>query len=126
MDLSWLSEGAKVLAPVASLAASSWTLLNTARILLAQKKREKMENTPISIVLMGESDYVLPYKPLRKTLSRAEVMGVLGMAAPGQRIVLSSLNDVFVGGSFDQVLSGKTDVLIIPVSQAEMLQFTGF
>ena len=126
MDLSWLTEGAKVLAPIASLAASSWTLLNTARILLAQKKREKMENTPIMIVLMGETDYILPYRPLRKTLSRAEVMGVLGMSAPGQRVVLSSLNDVFVNGSFDQVLSGKTNVLVIPVSQAEMIQFTGF
>ena len=120
----WFIELAKTLAPVAGLAASCWTLINTGKILWLARKREKLENERITIVIScPEVDVVLDYKPQRKTLSRAELLGILGMHSSGGRFTLSKLPKVFTSGQFDRIMSGEESVLRIEASEAEAVFF---
>ena len=120
----WLVEWARIFAPIAGLAASCWTLLNTARLLVSARRREKLENEAITIVIASPTgEFEIPYKPLRKALSRAELMGVLGMSSRHGRFSLLPLTDVFVGGDFDRVVRGELSVLRVAATKEELSQF---
>jgi len=124
MSWMWMAEGAKLLAPIVGLAASCWTLINTARLLVSARRREKMENEEIIIVISSFNKEVeLPYRPGRKSLSRAELLGILGMFAHNGRFSLSLLTEIFTYGEFNRVMRGEISVMRIPATEEEMKQF---
>lgn len=89
----WVVEWAFAHAPAAGLTASCWTLVNTARLLVSARRREKLESEAITIVIASPTgEFEVPYKPLRKTLSRAELMGILGMSSR-HGMTLTGLDD---------------------------------
>lgn len=124
MSWMWLVDGAKLLAPIVGLAASCWTLINTARLLVSARRREELENEEITIIISSlNTELELPYKPRRKSLNRAELMGIIGMFSLNGRFTLSMLTVEFVHGEFSNVMVGKTSVLRITATEEEMKQF---
>lgn len=116
------------LAPVASTIASCWTVANTFRLLANQYKQKKLDEEKIPIILQGPTrELILAYRPMRKTLSRAEILGIIGMSVAGvnMRFTLRKLNDVFTDGRFERMMKGVTNALVIQVSDEELMQFVG-
>lgn len=112
---------------VISLAAAFFAFLGWMKaksLMKAQAAEKRLKETPIQISLVcNGSKLALPYKPLRQSLTRAEVAGVIGMYALGRRYNVPALGKVFSAGTFDEVLKGKSNQLEIPASQAELLMF---
>jgi hypothetical protein len=66
----------------------------------------------------------LPYRPLRKTISRAELLGFLGMIpSRQQRFDIAFLHDPVFFNRLQAVQDGRADCLEIPVSEEEWRQF---
>lgn len=89
--------------------------------------KEKRLNLPIPIYLVSagkwEPLYKLPFKPTRRIVTRAEVLGLLGMIPSRQeRIDWTWLHDPEFMRHIEEVHRGDRDSLEIPLSPAEFDQ----
>ncbi len=94
------------------------------RVLATQKRA--LEHVEISLQLEGEDSAIaLPLEMLRKDISRAELLGRLGMALKnqGQRFSLKALSTPAFMQSVNEVVEGKTSKLVIPCTKEEIEQF---
>jgi hypothetical protein len=94
------------------------------KVLRAQKRA--LEGVTITLVLQGHgAERELPLEMLRKDVSRAELLGRLGMALKnqGQRFSLAALSTPAFMRAVNEVAEGKTSNLIIPCTEQEMEQF---
>jgi len=93
--------------------------------MLATQKRA-LEHVEVALRLEGENSTVaLPLEMLRKDISRAELLGRLGMALKnqGQRFSLKALSTPAFMRSVNEVVEGKTSTLVIPCTKEEIDQF---
>ena len=89
-------------------------------------QRRAMEHVEVQLLLEGEgSTIVLPLEMLRKDISRAELLGRLGMALKnqGQRFSLRAMSTSAFMRSLNEVVEGKTSTLVIPCTKEELDQF---
>jgi hypothetical protein len=92
-------------------------------------QREKVLAQSVTIRLIsegkGERLYDLPYLPPRRLVTRAEVLGLLGMipsAAPGERYEWVWLHDPAFMRDLEAVHQGCSDILTIPLCPDEFAQ----
>jgi len=89
-------------------------------------QRRAMEHVEVQLRLEGEDSTVaLPLEMLRKDISRAELLGRLGMALKnqGQRFSLKAMSTPAFMRSVNEVVEGKTSTLVIPCTKEELDQF---
>ena len=94
------------------------------KMLAAQ--RRALEHVEVQLRLEGEDSTVaLPLEMLRKDISRAELLGRLGMALKnqGQRFSLKAMSTPVFMRSVNEVVEGKTSTLVIPCTKEELDQF---
>ena len=93
---------------------------------LANKRREILLNQTISIFLVDESgeegEYLLPYSPLRRELTRAEILGIPGMFSGKTRFNIPRLTEVFTSGQLQQILLGLSSEIKICTPHDEFLR----
>ncbi len=106
------------------------TMVFSVLIWLHQKRKEKRDNALIHIRLRCDNPAVtitLQGQIRRKDLTRAEILGLLGMLpmkTKGQRYELSNLNkQVFFDELEDAQINSLITEVIIPFQQDELLQF---
>lgn len=93
--------------------------------MLATQKRA-LEHVKVALQLEGEDRTVnLPLEMLRKDISRAELLGRLGMALKnqGQRFSLRAMSTPAFMRLVNEVVEGKTSTLVIPCTKEEIEQF---
>ena len=89
-------------------------------------QRRAMEHVEVQLRLEGEdSTIALPLEMLRKDISRAELLGRLGMALKnqGQRFSLKALSTPTFMRAVNEVVEGHTSTLVIPCTKEELDQF---
>lgn len=80
--------------------------------------RRRRDSDRVAIRLrFGDSDVVLAYRPLRGEVSRAELMGILGMYAKDRfnPKVLDAL-PVLAAGKLADVLEARSDEIVVPIN----------
>lgn len=93
------------------------------------KRAEALGNEEVRVVLTlegADESRTLPLNILRKDLSRAEILGRLGMIPMkerGKRFSLRGIATPAFMQAINEVSVGKSDTLTIPVSEEEMGQF---
>lgn len=98
-------------------------------IFLRDWRNAKRQNATISFVLWlgdGADQVTLPITVKRRELSRAEVLGRLGMlpmAEKGKRFSLAYLAKTEFLDQLDLVASGESSLVLIPATAAEAAQF---
>jgi len=94
--------------------------------LLAQKKREEQIVSVFFCVAEGNKTIFLPFEIVRRDVSRAEILGRMGMLPiqekSGRFVVRGLLTPEFFK-NLNEVREGKTSVLHIPITQKELEQF---
>lgn len=90
-------------------------------------RREKRLNQPIPIRLVStgkwEPLHTLPFRPVRRIVTRAEVLGLLGMIPSRQeRFDWTWLHNPEFMHHIEEVHSGERDSLEIPLSPDEYAQ----
>jgi len=98
--------------------------IGVVKMLAAQ--RRALEHVEVQLRLEGEDSTVaLPLEMLRKDISRAELLGRLGMALKnqGQRFSLRAMSTPAFMRSVNEVVEGKTSTLVIPCTKEEIDQF---
>jgi hypothetical protein len=96
---------------------------------LKYRRLERMGRDVIVIRLVSVHDpaivlHEIPYRPLRKSICRAELLGYLGMIPSGQqRFDLAFLHDPAFFVLLQRVQDGHADLMEIPVTEAEWRQF---
>jgi len=98
--------------------------IGVVKMLAAQ--RRALEHVEVQLRLEGEDSTVaLPLEMLRKDISRAELLGRLGMALKnqGQRFSLRAMSTPAFMRSVNEVVEGKTSTLVIPCTKEELDQF---
>lgn len=123
----WLEQVKNVIQqvmPVVTVVMTIVTFLTARRIKKRQEEQKRLAEMPITIRIVSPKagTHVCAYSPSRSTLSRSEVLGILGMECQG-KFTLVNLSEVFTGGLFRQVLDGKLDALEIPATDEEIAQF---
>lgn len=89
-------------------------------------QRRALEHVEVQLRLEGENSTIaLPLEMLRKDISRAELLGRLGMALKnqGQRFTLKALSTPKFMRAVNEVVEGRTSALIIPCTKEELDQF---
>jgi len=89
-------------------------------------QRRALEHVEVQLRLEGEGRTVaLPLEMLRKDISRAELLGRLGMALKnqGQRFSLKALSTPAFMRAVNEVVEGRTSTLVIPCTKEELDQF---
>lgn len=100
-------EHVESLTSLALLPISVFSLWAVSKLRKRNRIREANARTPIRIVLEGTggSRVELPYRPRRDQLSRAELLGILGMYGGKERFETASIvNKLLNDGQLDQVL----------------------
>lgn len=98
-------------------------------IWVKMKLDEKKANEEINVFLElynGDSLKTLPLSMLRKDISRAEILGRLGMlpmGEKGKRFSIRYLADNSFIGNINDITKNKTNKLIILVNNDELNQF---
>lgn len=121
MDAFWvgLDKYGMLVAAAASLySAAMWVI---------QKRRERRMKDPIVIRLVCEETagvlYELPIRPPRGTVTRAEVLGLLGMIpSRQQRFDWKNLIDPEFMDQLAEVVARRRNVVEIAISAAEFAQ----
>ena len=92
-------------------------------------RREKTLRQPVCIHLVrkcnGDLLYVLPFQPPRRLITRAEVLGLLGMipsAEAGKRFEWAWLHQPEFMNHLEEIHLGLRDVLEIRITDAEFAQ----
>lgn len=95
------------------------------KVLAAQ--RRQAERVEVALRLVGEDQSVtLPLEMLRKDVSRAELLGRLGMLPmrqKGQRFSIQSLSTPAFMRAVNEVVEGNSSILVIHASREEFDQF---
>lgn len=116
--LPWITKAVTIITMLASLRA--WWIA---------RKQAELQRIAAQLVQIQVSDgthiHVFAYSPRRSQLSRAELLGIIGMEVGGGRFTLNLLTEIFTGGAFERVLNGTSSILSIPCSEEEMEQFYG-
>lgn len=91
------------------------------------RRRNRILDQPVTIRLVsivdGRELFVLPYSPARRTLTRAELLGLLGMIPSGQkRYDWKSLIEPQFFQSIEDTLQGKCATIDISLSEEEFRQ----
>jgi hypothetical protein len=132
--ISLATEGKKIwddIAPLIGILTSIWGAAQAYRAWeTAQKGREeaaKIEaqwNAQIELVLIAPDgkERILPYHPSRGQLSRAELLGILGLYGGKERFDANLLIPLLEAGDLSAVTRGDADTLRIPSSAAFWLQ----
>lgn len=132
--LSLFQEGKKyweTMAPIAAIGTSLWGVLQAYRAWESSEKgrmeaakTEAQWNAPIQLILVSPEgkERVLPYEPARGQLTRAELLGILGIYGGKERFDANLLLTLLESGDLNKVTKGDTDTLRIPSSQAFWLQ----
>ncbi len=98
----------------AIFAAFAWVQARrTAKSLAAAEKLRKQQITLILVDGHGK-EVIIPYRPRRDQLGRAEFLGILGLYGGKERFETARLLPIFEEGDFSAVLEGKADVIRIP------------
>lgn len=92
-----------------------------------RERRRGLEEVRVTLHLGGEEgEIVLPLFLLRRDVSRAELLGRIGMLPmrqPGQRFTLSRIGSPEVIRGINSVARGEADTLRIPATREEVEQF---
>jgi hypothetical protein len=91
------------------------------------QSRERQLQEPVIVRLVAEEDgrhlLELPHRPARRTVTRAEVLGLLGMIpSRQQRFDWKWLLDARFMQHIEEIHRGDRDVLEIPLTAAEFRQ----
>ena len=92
-----------------------------------RRQRELEVPVPVRLVsaLGGSLLYELPFQPPRRTVTRAEVLGLLGMipsTEPGRRYEWEWLHQPEFMRDLEEIYQGKRQVLEIHLNEAEFAQ----
>ncbi len=96
---------------------------------VAARRTRQLAQELVKIVLRIEGEgreIALPLEIVRRDLSRAELLGRIGMLPmrkPGARFTLRALGSPAVMREINRVSRGETNVLAIPASTEEVEQF---
>jgi len=117
----------EIVAQASNLAGAIGGIIAAVGVLrmLATQKRA-LEHVEVALRLEGEDSAIpLPLEMLRKDISRAELLGRLGMALKnqGQRFSLRAMSTSAFMRSLNEVVEGKTSTLVIPCTKEELDQF---
>lgn len=108
--------GSAVLAGLAWFKA--WQIRN------ADLEQERLDEEVIQIIIASETEQLtLPYAPRRDQMSRAELLGILGMYYPGPQRFELDPTATFESGAFNEMLEGKSASLTVRCTQSEFEQF---
>lgn len=112
------SEVAKVAVPLLTLA----TFIMTVVLWIMGRRTARLGNQRVAVIVRSaDGAWIAPYRPLRRHLTRAELLGVLGMRG---RFELSRLPEIFVeGGEFERATLGLADSVVVPASAEELRHF---
>lgn len=124
----WLGTIADIIGILGAIfALGAW--LQTRLLQKRLQEEEQRRNQEVKVVLQHNGHSVeLPLKLLRSELTRAEVMGRLGMMPmkiPGIRFSLKYVSNPQFVHDIDEIRRGSSDksVLVIPCTQQEIEQF---
>lgn len=107
----------------ALFALFGWLSNRSLRAQLAATERRM--NEYVRIVLKSPTrEVTLPFKILRRSLTRAEVLGLVGMIKPGIRFSLASIGTAAYLQQIDDLVAGNGGKLIIDCSEDELAQFS--
>lgn len=86
-----------------------WGWFKTTELLRSNREVRMRREALITIILEteGNSDLEIPYKPRRDQLSRAELLGILGLYCGETHFDRSLLFNILQDGTFDRILAGK-------------------
>lgn len=93
---------------------------------LRAAQRRALEHVEVQLLLEGEDrTFALPLEMLRKDISRAELLGRLGMATrnQGQRYSLRAMSTPAFMRAINEVVEGKSSTLVILCTKEELDQF---
>lgn len=95
--------------------------------LMAAERRLK-ERVEVVLKLQGDDgkSIILPLELLRRDVSRAELLGRLGMLPmreKGSRFAIRSFSSPAIIRELNAVVEGKSSTIVIPVSTEEIEQF---
>ena len=95
------------------------------KMLAAQ--RRQAENVVVALRLEGEEGTIdLPLEMLRRDVSRAELLGRIGMLPmrqKGARVAIRSLSTPAFMRAVNEVVEGRISTLVIPATSGEIEQF---
>ncbi len=122
MDIPNLIEWCRHLSPAISFGATLWTLAVALRLRYVQRREDRLarERVTILIVTLSGRRVALPYRPAREQLSRAELLGVLGMSG---RFTLAGLNAYLCSPAWSDVLEGRSALCELPATEEEITVF---
>jgi hypothetical protein len=107
---------------VASVAVSTAIYMN-------MKVQERKNNKVVGVKLIlvdGSYEVSLPLRMLRKDVSRAEMLGRMGMIPMKEKGKRFSIRSLFTQEFMDNIMEvqlGKSDTVIIPCTREEIEQF---
>lgn len=99
--------------------------IGVVKMLAASKRQAEV----VEVILCHHHDgekVILPLEMLRRDISRAELLGRIGMLPmrqKGARFSIRALSSREFFAGINKVVDGKTSELIIPVSREELEQF---
>jgi hypothetical protein len=118
----WTHVRAAIPAATAAAAAAGWWNTWRMRAQAAEALRLSRERITIRLAAHGTTPYDLPYQPTRAELSRAELLGILGICSRVPRYDLP-VSPVVTSTSWTDVVEGSERVLVIPCSLTQLSQF---
>ena len=125
MNVEMILEVVGHVANLSGLIAAVFSVAIWANIRLTE--RRQAEEVVVKLRLeSGERENALPLAIVRRDLSRAELLGRIGMLPmrqKGARFSLRTLGSPDFMGDLNQVIGGRTSTLVIPCSEEEFDQF---
>ncbi len=127
-ELKMFREILEVIGQVSNLAGAVGGVVAAAgviKMLAAQKRQE--ESVVVALRLEGgEGTISLPLEMLRRDVSRAELLGRIGMLPMRQKGVRFSIRALATPAfmrAVNEVVEGRTSTLVIPATSGEIEQF---
>jgi len=96
------------------------------KMLAAQRRALEHVRVVLRLEEQGGGSVTLPLEMLRRDVSRAELLGRIGMLPmrqKGTRFAIRALASPAFMRAVNEVVEGKTSILVIPATQEEVEQF---